>query len=85
MWKSIEKSNDRSIYDGHDILAVDDIGETPYITSWCKDVYSVQGGTGGPSGWFSGRYSDHWGDYPIMDEPKYYMEIPSTTAENIEE
>lgn len=47
-----------------------------YITSWTNDVYAVQGGRGGPSGWFSGNYGDHWGDDPIMDKPVLWMELP---------
>lgn len=46
-----------------------------YITSWIEDVYTYQGGKGGPSGWFSGRYYDNWGDQPEMDRPKHWKEI----------
>lgn len=48
----------------------------PFITSWIDDVYTVQGGSGGQAGWFSGRYSDRWGDSPIMDTFTHWMDLP---------
>lgn len=71
MYKSIETAPK----DGTRIL-VDEGDNEPYITSWINDVYTAQGGKGGPSGWFSYRYSDHWGDRPEFDEPKFWIEIP---------
>ena len=81
MWQSIEETlalNPNEIKDGREILVFDEIGSPPYVTRWYDDVYTVQCGHGGPCGWFSGNYRDNWGDYPIMDQPKYWMELPDT-------
>ena len=69
--------------DGTRILADDGDGE-PYITAWTDDAYKAQSGSGGPSGWFSGKYRDHWGDDPILDHPIVWTEVPIPTRENYE-
>jgi hypothetical protein len=61
--------------DGSRILARNGDGE-PFITAWVDDVWTVQGGSGGPSGWFSGRYRDHWGDNPILDVFTLWTALP---------
>ena len=55
--------------------------EEPFIGWWTADVYKEQGGKGGQAGWFSGRYSDHWGDRPIMESPDYWMPLPEAPEE----
>jgi len=69
-WQPIETAPK----DGTKIL-VHQAGDT-YITAWIEDVYTAQGGKGGPSGWFSGRYDDNWGDRPSFDHPTHWMRIP---------
>ena len=59
-----------------EILVVDAPGDDPYITKWWDDVWTNQGGRGGPAGWFSGKYCDPWGDYSIMDNPVRWTEVP---------
>lgn len=74
MWQPIETApKDRPIIacDANSSDATD-----VYITEWTNDVYTYQGGHGGRAGWFRGRYSDHWGDSPIMDNPVKWQEVP---------
>ena len=62
--------------DGTKILAWDADDSEPYITSWTDDAWKAQGGSGGPSGWFHGKYRDRWGDYPLIDRPVTWMPLP---------
>lgn len=73
-WRDIESAP----RDGTRIL-VCDAGDDPdsYITAWSDDVYTFQGGKGGPRGWFSGSYADHWGDRPTLDNPKFWQPLPA--------
>jgi hypothetical protein len=61
--------------DGSKVLLQDADGDI-YIGWWTDDVYTHQSGSGGPSGWFSGKYRDNWGDYPVMERPVFWQKIP---------
>lgn len=63
--------------DGSRILVRDDDGDT-YIAWWTPDVWTEQGGSGGPAGWFAGQYRDRWGDSPQMRSPVGWWPLPST-------
>lgn len=69
-WQPIETAPK----DGTKILAYD---EGIILTAWTNDANEYQGGRGGPAGWFSGQYRDHWGDYPVLDTPTHWMPIPA--------
>lgn len=75
VWKDISTAPK----DGTLILVkdgVDAIYEV-YLAVWTDDVYTFQGGKGGPSGWFSHNYYDRWGDQPQMECPLLWAEIPT--------
>ena len=67
-WQPIETAPK----DGRSIRAKDHPDDEPYVTAWTDDNYKQQGGSGGRACWFSGKYTDHWGDYPIADTPSFW-------------
>ncbi len=72
MWQPIETAP-------HDVdvrILIKDADGWVRIGWWTNDVYTYQGGRGGPAGWFAGEYDDNWGDRPRMCHPVKWMPIP---------
>lgn len=76
-WQPIESAPK----DGTPILAASLDGHR-YITAWTDDVYTAQCGSGGPEGWFSGKYRDRWGDSPEMDRPTHWRPLPAPPSDD---